>query len=138
MKLPRAVRPYAARELGRPLHNYLRCKLPGYGSERGIFGQGVDRVQPHIVQSSIPAKPEASGIGYCRIKDVGLLQYSDLTICSCVQQHCIELIGRAVGRDVAEVSGRETVLVRKFVINVDCFEILGDDPLSRESVCSEI
>ena len=62
MKLPRPVRPYAARELGRPLHNYLCRKLSGYGSERGIFGQGVDRAQPHIVQSGIPAKPEASGI----------------------------------------------------------------------------
>src|SRR6266566_7158871 len=47
-KQPGAVRPYAASELVQPLHNYLRCKLPGYGSERGILGQGVDRSQPHI------------------------------------------------------------------------------------------
>src|ERR1700676_3114060 len=64
MKLPRAVRPDATRELRRPGHHYLRRKLPGYGSERGIHGQGINRSRPHIVPCGIPAKPEASGIGY--------------------------------------------------------------------------
>src|SRR5258708_13387323 len=86
-KQPRAVRPYAARERVQPFHNYLRCKLPWYGSERGILGQGFDCSQPHIIPCGIPAKPEASGIGYCRVNYGCLFQNSLLTFCSLAQHH---------------------------------------------------
>ncbi len=66
---------------------------------------------------------------------------SRVAICRLVlrsDQQGVEAIGRAIGSDVAQVCGDETVFIRNLVIDSGCEEVLADDLLAGKGEYSYI
>ena len=108
-------------------------ELPGYGSQIGVFSQGVDGCRAKIINLIFTAESPANGIYKCGTEGVGLFEADDLAPGGRADQHRIEAVRRAIRCYVAQVCSSDAVLVRNLVITPDCEEVLGDQPLGGEA-----
>src|ERR1700682_4513763 len=108
--------------------------MPGVKStQRGIGRRRINRFHAGIIVYVLLVEAKPGGIHEGRCKTVSLLHCHDLSRCQTIETHVAECVRGIVRGLVIQVSAKDSVLLRKLVIDAGGEEVFVDNLLAIES-----